>query len=101
MSILSAQLQLSSEFEDIYRPIIGASESDGGPEYAETPAPMMTRASRLRETYEELKGNLLDEVNLVDLNLVRPAMDAKDSIQPMKKVIKKREDRKVRHSKAG
>lgn len=55
----------------------------------------MDRTVRLREEYEELKSSLLDEVNMVDESMVKPAMEAKDHIQPLKKVIKKRDDKKV------
>ena len=84
------------EFEGIYHPIIGSSESENDVEYAETPEAIVQRTRHLKEIYEELKDTVLDEVSMVDDSLVRPAMDAKDSIQPMKKVIKKRQDKKVR-----
>ena len=38
---------------------------------------------------------LLTEVTMVDERMVKPAMAAKDYLQPMKKVIKKRDDKKV------
>ena len=56
----------------------------------------MGRTIKLQEGYAELKTDLLEEVNMVDTRIIRPAMDAKDYIQPLKKVIKKRGDRKVR-----
>ena len=43
--------------------------------------------------------DLLEEVNQVDERIIRPATDARDYIHPMKKVIKKRQDRKVCGSK--
>lgn len=51
---------------------------------------------KIQEGYAELKSDLLDEVNMVDDRIVKPATEAKDYIQPLKKVIKQREDRKVR-----
>ncbi|KAI9884102.1 MAG: hypothetical protein M1823_004106 [Watsoniomyces obsoletus] len=95
LSILSTQLQLAAEFESMYRPIIGSSDLDSAPHYAETPSTIMNRTAHLREEYEELKSSLLDEVNMVDVTMVQPAMEAKDHIQPLKKVIKKRDDKKV------
>ena len=50
---------------------------------------------KIQEGYAELKTDLLSEVNLVDERIVKPATEAKDHIQPLKKVIKQREDRKV------
>ena len=49
----------------------------------------------MRQEYEELKNDLMDEVNLVDNKMIKPAQEAKDCLQPMKKTIKKREDRKL------
>lgn len=57
----------------------------------------MGRTLKLQQGYAELKTELLDEVNMVDDRIVKPATDAKDYIQPLKKVIKQREDRKVRN----
>ena len=45
--------------------------------------------------YEELKNDLMDEVNQVDARITKPASEAREYLQPMKKVIKKRQDRKV------
>lgn len=56
----------------------------------------MMRTVKLQQAYDELKTDLLEEVELVDERIIKPAMEAKDHIQPLKKVIKKRGDRKVR-----
>ena len=79
----------------MYEPIIGANESYDGPEPVITPASTMKRATKLQVEYGGLKEDLLQEVNLVDTRIIKPATEAKDWIQPLKKVIKKREDRKV------
>lgn len=60
-----------------------------------TPETMVERTTHLRGLYEDLKKDMLDEVNVVDASLIKPAMDAKDFLQPMKKVIRKRDDVKV------
>lgn len=57
----------------------------------------MDRTSRLKEEFESLRVDLLAEINTVDDRMIRPAMEAKDYLQPMKKVIKKRDDKKVRN----
>lgn len=84
------------EFQSIYSPIIGAAEGYSGHEPVETPRATLERVTKLREVYAELKTELLDEVNQVDVRIVNPAMEAKEYLQPLKKVIKKRQDRKVR-----
>lgn len=95
ISILTYQHRLVAEFEGLYAPIIGASSDYQGHQPVETPEATMSRTARLREEYEDLKRDLLDEVNLVDARMVKPATEAHEHLQPMKKTIKKREDRKV------
>ncbi|KAI9760160.1 MAG: hypothetical protein M1835_000224 [Candelina submexicana] len=95
VSILGTQFQLVNEFQTMYTPIIGASEAYAGHEPASTPSSTMERTIRLREAYHEMKTDLLEEVNMVDTRIIKPAMDAKDFLQPLKKVMKKREDRKL------
>ncbi|MCJ1362027.1 hypothetical protein MMC16_001129 [Acarospora aff. strigata] len=94
-SILGAQHRLIDEFNGMFSPIIGAGESYSGHEPAPTPEKTMEKTTRLRDNYEALKTDLLEEVNLVDSRMVKPAMEAKDYIQPMKKTIKNREDKKL------
>ena len=79
----------------MYEPILGTNEPYEGREPVITPASTMTRTIKLQEEYGGLKADLLQEVNMVDTRIIKPAMEAKDWIQPLKKVIKKREDRKV------
>lgn len=55
----------------------------------------MERTIKLQEAYAGLRTDLLEEVETIEARIIKPASDAKESIQPLKKVIKKREDRKV------
>lgn len=82
----------------MYAPIVGAADSYHGHQPVHTSEGTMTRTVRLREEYEELKKDLMEEVNMVDEKIIKPAVDARDSLALMKKTIKKREDRKVRHA---
>lgn len=79
----------------MYNPIIGAGEGYEGHEPVSTPQSTLERVVKLQESYAELKTDLLEEVNIVDARIIGPATDAKEYLQPMKKVIKKRQDRKV------
>ena len=79
----------------MYAPIAYADDSNTSREMALFPENTMQRTQRLQDSYQELKDDLLEEVNAVDARLVKPAMEAKDCIQPLKKVIKKRGDRKL------
>ena len=79
----------------MYNPIIGGGEGYAGHEPRLAPQSTMERVAKLQEAYAELKTDLLEELNMVDIRIIKPATDAKEWLQPMKKVIKKREDRKV------
>lgn len=79
----------------MYAPIIGGNEEYSAHEPVMTPQDIMKRTTKFHTAYDELRTDLLEEVAAVDTRIVKPAQDAKDSIQPMKKVIKKRGDKKV------
>lgn len=82
----------------MYNPIIGASENAANYEGAVTPEFTLDRVVRLREEYESLRDDLVAEVNAVDERMIRPAVEARECIQPLKKVFKKRDDKKVSNS---
>jgi hypothetical protein len=96
-SILNYQYRLLNEFETLYAPIIGSSDPAARNQPIPTPHATLARTSQLREEYEDLRKDLLIEVGAVDERMIRPAMQAKDYLQPIKKTMKKREDKKVRH----
>lgn len=60
-----------------------------------TPRSTLERVAKLQEAYAELKTDMLEEVSQVDTRITNPATEAKEYLQPIKKVIKKRQDRKV------
>jgi len=55
----------------------------------------MERCVRLEEAFAELKTDMMEEVKDIDKKLILPAKLARDALKPMKKAIKKREDKKV------
>lgn len=84
-----------TELEALYKPIAGSSEP-GPRQPVETPEQTLERTARLRQAYQELKEDMVEEVNKAETRLVMPAKEARDNLKPMKKIIKKREDKKVR-----
>ncbi|KAK2766137.1 hypothetical protein FQN54_007653 [Arachnomyces sp. PD_36] len=94
-SILSYQCRLVNEFDGLYAPIIGSSDSPSKHEPAITPEETVDRTKRLSDEYGELRTDLLEEVNMVDERMIKPAIEARDYLQPIKKTIKKREDKKL------
>lgn len=79
------------EFELLYMPIAASA----GTQAVETPQEVMDRTLKLHADYVEMRQELLQELNTVDEAIIRPVMAAKDFLEPMKRTIKKREDRKV------
>lgn len=56
---------------------------------------MLTKTKNLKEAYAELKADLLEELNLVDPRIIRPATEVLECIKPIKKTIKNRENKRV------
>jgi hypothetical protein len=81
-------------FEELYEPIVGSSDGYGQPPVMSTPE-QLERTSKLRTAYAELKTDLLDEVGMMDSRVIRPATDAKEYLQPIRKTIKKRENKRL------
>jgi amphiphysin len=81
--------------EELYNPIIGASSDGHGHEPVLTPQAQLERSLKLKQAYTELKTDLLEEVNMTDTRIIKPATEAKEYIQPLKKTIKKRENKRL------
>jgi amphiphysin len=81
--------------EELYNPIIGASSDGHGHEPIMTPQAQLDRSYKLKQAYTELKTDLLQEVNMMDARIINPASEAKEYIQPIKKTIKKRENKRL------
>lgn len=45
--------------------------------------------------YEDLKKDLFEQLNGIDERMIDPASQAKELLTPLKKTIKKRQDKKV------
>ncbi|KAH8816839.1 hypothetical protein F5884DRAFT_236504 [Xylogone sp. PMI_703] len=93
-SILSLQVGTVTALEELYSPIVGASDGSGR-EPAMTPLEKLERTARLKEVYNDLKTDLVDEVNMMDSRIIQPATDAKEHLQPIRKTIKKRENKRL------
>jgi hypothetical protein len=86
---------MADEFDGFYAPIIGSSETDSPHRPVETDPALLGRTNRLRKEFDELREEMIQELNVVEDRMARPADDAKGSLAPMKKTIKKRNDKKV------
>ncbi|KAJ5104813.1 hypothetical protein NUU61_002160 [Penicillium alfredii] len=95
VSIATFQSRLVDEFDGLYGPIVGTSETPSNHKAIETPPATLARTNKLRKEYDELRTDLLQELDAVEQRMTRPAAQAKESLTPMKKTIKKRNDKKL------
>lgn len=92
---MTVQHRLLCEFDTLYAPIVGAAEDYTGHIPVETPRELIDRTSRLKTEYDDLKRDLIEELNDVQNKMIGPAQEAKDNLQLARKTIKKREDKKL------
>ncbi|RMJ20975.1 SH3 domain-containing protein [Aspergillus sp. HF37] len=92
---LSYQCRLVTEFHGLYAPIIGSSEPTSDRSARDTPEALVARTAGLRNEYENLQTELMQELDSMENRMIRPAAQAKEFLAPMKKTIKEREDRKL------
>ncbi|KAH6630103.1 hypothetical protein B0J18DRAFT_454403 [Chaetomium sp. MPI-SDFR-AT-0129] len=98
-ALTSTQLQIVTEYEGLYDPIAGA--SDGQSRHAvPTPELQLERTFKLKEAYAELNTELSGEMGLIEEHILKPATDARASIAPIRKTIKKRENKRLDYEKA-
>ncbi|KAH6688948.1 SH3 domain signaling protein [Plectosphaerella plurivora] len=92
------QFGMAKEYQGLYDPISSGDSSKAG----NTPTPdlQLSRTFALSEVYSDLKDELNKEVVAIDTQIIQPATDARKCILPIKKTIKKREDKMVAYEKA-
>ncbi|KAJ5134745.1 hypothetical protein N7526_006110 [Penicillium atrosanguineum] len=86
VSIATFQSRMIDEFDGLYAPHCRLQRNRD----ISSPA----RTNRLRREYDELRGDLQQELDTVETRITQPAEDAKNYIIPVKKTIKKRNDKK-------
>ena len=97
-NLVSSQLQIVTEYEGLYDPIVGA--TDGlGRQAAATPQLQLERTFKLKTAYGDLTTELLGEMAMIEDHILKPAADARDCIAPIRKTIKKRENKRVDYEK--
>lgn len=93
-----SQLGTAGEYVTLYDPITGA--TDGHGRRAEpTPELQLNRTFNLRQTCEDAKDEMLTEIQGFEAAIIRPGTDARDHIQPLRKTIKKRENKRLDYEK--
>ncbi|KAI5843436.1 hypothetical protein DFP73DRAFT_606610 [Morchella snyderi] len=92
-SILVNQVNLTDSFHDVYKTI--PMPGDSKIEVLETPGDTLRRVATLHAAQNDLKADMLDEVEKVDRLLVERLGEAKAALKPAKKAIEKRENKKL------
>ena len=93
-TMVVTQLGTAGEYVTLYDPIHGATE--GGARRSE-PAPelQLNRTFNLQRAFEETKDEILTEIQSFEAGVIRPGTEARDSIGPLRKTIKKRENKRI------
>ncbi|KAK2067401.1 hypothetical protein P8C59_001148 [Phyllachora maydis] len=99
IALVGSQLHIVTEYEGLYDPIVGASDGHGQ-SLEPTPDLQLHRSYNLKNAYSELKIGLMEEIGMIEDQIVKPATDARDSINPIRKTIKKRENKRLDYDKA-
>lgn len=86
---------MADEFDGLYAPIVGSSETETRHIPEETHPALLSRTNNLRREFDDLRSDLIQELNAVEQRMSQPAEQAKSYLAPMKKTIKKRNDKKV------
>lgn len=95
----TSQWAMVKEYEGLYDPIVGASEGHGRPSVT-TPQLQLDRTFKLSGAYSDLKDELTEEVTAIDKQVIGPATEAHEYIQPLRKTIKQRENKRLDYEKA-
>ncbi|CAD0099324.1 unnamed protein product [Aureobasidium mustum] len=98
----STQLYVAETLHLLYKPIEVEDDPDNPTQHKPAPTPRryLEKAGDLQTIYAHLGKDLSTEINSIEPRLLRPAMDAKDSLKMLKKSIKRREDLKRYNSRA-
>ncbi|KUI64141.1 hypothetical protein VM1G_10908 [Cytospora mali] len=93
INLVNSQLDIADIYANLYDPIVGASDGHGRPS-APTPELQLHRTFKLKETYTDLRTELSEEISSIEVRIIRAGNDARASIAPIRKTIKKREDKR-------
>ena len=85
---------MAADFEILYLPIPG--DPAGNARYRSTPRDHVDKVRAFREIMAETRDIMLQEMIGSERNVIGPAKEARKHIAVYGKVIKKRQDRKVR-----
>ena len=86
---------MAATLETLYQPMVGATDEHATRPAERIPEDQLQRTVDFHATIAELKVDLGHELEMIDCRLIHQAMEARQTLKPMQKVVKKREDKKV------
>lgn len=93
-TLVNSQLEIANVYASLYDPIVGASDGHGR-QTAITPELQLHRTFALKDVYSDLRTELTDDITSIESRIIQPANNARQSIAPIRKTIKKREDKRL------
>lgn len=93
-NLVSSQLDIAAVYASLYDPIVGATDGHGRPAQ-QTPEEQLHRTFALKQAYTELRTELTEGIMSIEKLVMNPALDARNSIAPIRKTIKKRENKRL------
>lgn len=92
-TLVDSQLEIANVYASLYDPIVGASDGHGR-QTAITPELQLHRTFALKEVYSDLRTELVEDITSIESRIIQPANNARQNIAPIRKTIKKREDKR-------
>lgn len=92
-TLVNSQLEIANVYASLYDPIVGASDGHGR-QTAITPDLQLHRTFALKDVYSDLRTELTEDITSIESRIIQPANNARQSIAPIRKTIKKREDKR-------
>ncbi|KAI7785748.1 SH3 domain-containing protein [Diaporthe eres] len=92
-TLVNSQLEIANVYASLYDPIVGASDGHGR-QTAITPDLQLHRTFALKDIYSDLRTELTEDITSIESRIIAPANNARQNIAPIRKTIKKREDKR-------
>ncbi|CAN8100023.1 unnamed protein product [Discula destructiva] len=93
-NLVSSQLDIAVVYVSLYDPIVGASDGHGR-QAQPTSEEQLRRTFALKEAYMELRSELTEGIASIEKLVMGPCIEARNSIGPIRKTIKKRENKRL------
>lgn len=93
-NLVDSQLDIADIYAQLYDPIVGATDGHGR-DPVRTSDRQLQQTFALKEAYTEVRSELMEEINSIETRILRPALEARKLIDPIRKTVKKRENKRL------